>query len=134
MKSLRIVPKVTRPQGKAKSSEGVGGCKKRMPAAERHREYITCWIGQYPTRKGADMRRVGHERLGIRGLNPVGIMTNHLECNKQEGVLSSLKPYGFHVWLEPCARKPARTVRRGEKHGNMPTYSTHQLCADFSTR
>jgi hypothetical protein len=29
--------------------------KKRMLTAERHRESITCRIGQYPTRKGADV-------------------------------------------------------------------------------
>lgn len=55
---MRSEQSVTRPQGKANSSVGTGGRKKRMPVAERRRESITCRIGQYPTRKGADVRLV----------------------------------------------------------------------------
>jgi hypothetical protein len=34
------------------------GCsKKQKPATERQREFITGWIGFYPTRKGADVEQ-----------------------------------------------------------------------------
>ena len=52
MRSEQSVPK---PQGMANSSVGAGCSKKRTPAAERHGEYITRWIGPYPTRKRADV-------------------------------------------------------------------------------
>ena len=33
------------PTGRANPSAGTGCCKKQTPAAERQREFITCWIG-----------------------------------------------------------------------------------------
>ena len=52
---VRSEQSVPKPQGMAKSSVGAGYSKKRTPAAERHGEYITRWIGPYPTRKRADV-------------------------------------------------------------------------------
>jgi hypothetical protein len=40
---------VSQRQRRPNSPEGVGRPKKRKPAAERQRESITGWIGQYPT-------------------------------------------------------------------------------------
>jgi len=42
---------------KAEPLRGEGMLKKRMPSLEREQEYITGRIGQYPTRKGADLSR-----------------------------------------------------------------------------
>jgi hypothetical protein len=47
---------------KAEPPVGTGTSKKRTPVAERQREYITGWIGQYPTRKGADVDVVSHPK------------------------------------------------------------------------
>lgn len=44
----------------AELSSGKGWSKKRTLAAERHGEFITRQIGQYPTRKGADVDRMNH--------------------------------------------------------------------------
>jgi hypothetical protein len=41
---------------------GEGTSKKRMPAAERQREFITGWTGQYPIRKDADVDVVSHPK------------------------------------------------------------------------
>ena len=41
---------------------GTGTSKKRRPVAERQREYITGWIGQYPIRKDADVDVVSHPK------------------------------------------------------------------------
>ena len=54
-RSEQSVPK---PQGMATSSVGAGCFKKPKPAAERHGESITRWIGSYPTRKRADVEQV----------------------------------------------------------------------------
>ena len=65
-RSEQSVPK---PQGMATSLVGVGCFKKPTPAAERHGEYITRWIGPCPTRKRADVEQVNrwHRRPCIRG-------------------------------------------------------------------
>jgi hypothetical protein len=47
---------------KAEPPVGIGTSKKRMPAVERQREYITGWIGQYPIRKDADVDVVSHPK------------------------------------------------------------------------
>src|SRR5713101_2076968 len=51
------VKPVSQPQGRQNSSVGMGCSKKQKPAAERRREFITGWIGLYPTRKGADVEQ-----------------------------------------------------------------------------
>jgi hypothetical protein len=55
-------PPVSRPVRKVDPPVGIGTSKKRMPAAERQREYITGWIGQYPVRKDADVDVVSHPK------------------------------------------------------------------------
>ena len=48
---------VAQPQGRGNSSAGSGCAKKRKPVAERHREFRTYWIGEYPSRQGADVEQ-----------------------------------------------------------------------------
>lgn len=61
---------VSQSQERPNSSVGTGRSKKRTPAAERHGEYITRWIGQYPTRKGADVDLVSHPKTDVQIANP----------------------------------------------------------------
>ncbi len=50
----------------AERSSGIGRSKKRMLAAERHRESITGQIGLWLTRKSADVDRVTHPKNDAR--------------------------------------------------------------------
>ena len=52
---MRSASAVPQSQERANSSVDAGCPKKPTPAAERHGEYLTCWIGPYPTRKCADV-------------------------------------------------------------------------------
>ena len=84
-----------------------------MPAAERQREFITCWIGAYPTRKGAD---VGQEAVGMgkvrffNGWEKIGAEFLLSNRNQSEQMLRESRPGRKSTAQEPCAVKVASTV------------------------
>ena len=53
---------------KAEFLSRTGFLKKRMPSAERQQEIITGRIGQYPSRKTADVGKVDHPKTVVKVL------------------------------------------------------------------
>src|SRR4029450_8666864 len=109
--------------------------KKRMPTAERHRESITCRIGQYPTRKGADVAgwrvETTRRRALIQRKSSIPLWVNvtlehrlYTVCNRRPGTFDEL--------LELGAARVARPVLRGGG-GSDITSLPNQLPDTFLT-
>ena len=119
---------VSRPRGRSKPPAGRGRIEKRKPAAERIGKTITRRIGLYnPTRKGADAILVSCSKDDVKVANlKVKVGCGSIDsANGAEG-RTNLGPCAIGddgssgKLLEPCARKPARTVLRGGRRSDAP--------------